>query len=163
MEVSPSITTINNIILNLNFQVVFNLAVYAFFITAAATSASKIIILLVKWLLDLLHQKNLERFKNKRNLALEIIKICTEGSTTGWNIKPRNIEHIYYIARLLKIENENASKLFDRCISKWSLNAIRQDHTEATKENIEFSIKLQNEAQESCEKLVELVGKWIKP
>lgn len=162
MDVSPSVTTINNIVLNLNFQVVFNLAVYAFFITAAATSASKIIILLVKWLLDLLHQKNLERFKNKRNLALEIIKICTEGSTTGWNIKPRDIEHIFYIARLLKIENEGASKLFDRCISRWSLNAIRQDHTEATKENIEFSIKLQNEAQESCEKLVELVGKWTK-
>lgn len=163
MDVSPSTTTINNIILNLNFQVVFNLAIYAFFITAAATSASKIIILLVKWLLDLLHQKNLERFKNKRNLALEIIKICTEGSTTGWNIKPRDIEHIYYIARLLKIENEDASNLFDRCISRWSLNAIRQDHTEATKENVEFSIKLQNEAQESCEKLVGLVGKWIKP
>lgn len=162
MDISPSATTINNIILNLNFQVVLNLAVYAFFIAASATSASKIIILLVQKLLELLHQKYLARFKDRKNLALEIIKICNEGSTTGWNVKPRDIEHVYYIARLLKIEDENASKLFDQCISNWSLNGIRQDHTEATKENLEFSIKLQNEAQEASEKLIELVGKWIK-
>lgn len=162
MDISPPTTTINSIALNLNFQVVFNLAVYAFFITAAATSASKLIVLLVQELLKFLQKKYLERFKDRRNLALEVIKICTEGSTTGWNIKQRDIEHIYYIARLLKIQDEKASQLFDLCISNWSLNAIRQDRTEATKENIEFSIKLQNEAQEACEKLVELVGRWIK-
>lgn len=162
MDTSLPATTVNNIVLNLNFQVVFNLAVYTFFISAAATSASKIIILLVQKLLDLLHQKYLERFKDRRNLALETIKICTEGSTMGWNVKPRDIEHVYYIARLLKIQDENVSKLFDQCISNWSLNAIRQDHAEATKENVEFSIKLQNDAQEACDKLVGTVGKWIK-
>lgn len=162
MDISPSATIINSIALNLNFQVVFNLAVYAFFITAAATSASKLIVLLVQELLKFLQKKYLERFKDRRNLALEVIKICTEGSTTGWNVKQRDIEHVYYIARLLKIEDDEASKLFDRCISNWSLNAIRQEYTEATRGNIEFSIKLQKEAQEACEKLIEKVGKWLK-
>lgn len=160
MEATPAATTINNILFNFNIQVVLNLFVYVFFITAAATSASKLIVILIQKLLDIIHQRWLIRFQDKRNLALEVIKICNEGSTTGWNIKPRDMEHVYFIARLLEEEDSNASKLFDSCISSWALNAIRQEHSEATKENIEFSKGLQKRAQDSCGELIKIVHKW---
>lgn len=152
--------TINNLIINFNFHVAVNLFIYTFSITAAATSASKLIILLVQKLLDIIHQRLLIRLQDKRNLALEVIKICTEGSTTGWNIKSRDIEHVYYIARLLEGIDKKASELFNSCVSSWLLNAIRQEHAEATRENIEFSIELQKKAQDACEKLIKIVSKW---
>ena len=160
MDATSSATVINNIILNLNFQVVLNLTIYAFFITVAVTSASKLIILLVQKICDIIYQRWLIRFQDKRNLALEVIKICTEGSTTGWNTKPRDMEHIYYIATLLEGQDEKASKLFDSCISNWALNVTRQEHVEATKKNIQFSKELRKEAQDARKELVKIMSKW---
>jgi hypothetical protein len=160
MEATTSATIINNILVNFNIHVVINLVIYAFFVTAAVTLSSKLIILSVQKIIDIMYRKWLTRFHEKRNLALEIIKICTEGSTTGWNIKPRNMEHIYYIARLLTARDKNAGKFFDDCISGWSLNAIKQERSSATKENIEFCIELQKRAQNACEKTVDIVNKW---
>ncbi len=152
--------TINNILFNINIQVVLNLFVYVFVTAASGTLAYKLIVLGAQKALDIMHQRWLIRFQDKRNLALDVIKICNEGSVTGWNVKPRDMEHVYFIARLLRLKDENASKFFDLCISRWSLIAIKQESTTATKENIEFCLKLQKEAQDACEGLMKIVGGW---
>lgn len=160
IETTSTATIINNIILNFNLQVVINLFVYTFFAAAGGTAASKLVILLVNEFVKVIHERWLMRFKDKRNLAIEVIKICTEGSTLGWNVRPRDIEHIYYIARLLGGFDKKTSKLFDRCIGNWSLNAIKQEKQATTPENIKFGLELQKGAQSACEEIIKIISKW---
>lgn len=111
-------------------------------------------------LIDYWHRKRLARYNDKRNLADKVLQICTEGSVTGWSVKPREMEHIIYISRLLKIKDKNARALYDECISRWCLNASRREQS-ATPENIKFSDELQKEAQIASEKLEEVVSNWL--
>jgi len=160
MEPSTTTTIINNPIFSLNLNVVLNLFVYAFFASAGVTTASKLVVLLAKTMIHLLHQKHSRHIHDRKNLRLEIIKICNEGSTTGWNIKPRDIEHIFFVGTLLEAEDKKASDIYNKMISRWVLNATRQKNTKASKENINYSIELQNDAQTAREKLLTIVAKW---
>lgn len=165
MEASSSSGLINsfaiqNIALNLNIQVLINIFFYAAAATSGVLLANKIITLLFEELLKILHYKWLTKYKDKKEVAIAVIKICTEGSTTGWNVKPREYEHIYFIARLLEGVDKKAGELFDRCISSWSLNAIMQDSQPGTAENIKFCTERQNEAQTASGELLGIVQKW---
>lgn len=148
------------VILNFNFQVLVNLFFYSAAVTAGVLTASKIITLLLEEVVKGFRYKWTERYKDKKKLATTVIKICTEGSTTGWNIKPRDIEHVYFVARLLEGVDKKASKLFDQCISSWSLNAIKQETQPASEENLKYCIKLQRGAEDACKELLKIVHKW---
>lgn len=164
MEATASPTLVNNFIstaiLNFNFQVFFNLLFYSAAATTGVIATSKLITLAFEELFKTLRYKWEAKYKDKKELAIAVIKILTEGSTTGWNIKPRDIEHIYFIARLLEGIEKGASKLFDQCISSWQLCAIMQDTRPATPENIKFCTDLQKRAQEGCEGASKIVQKW---
>lgn len=157
-------TTTNNFIttaiLNFNFQFLINLFIYSAAATTGVLTTSKILSLLFEEVAKGLRYKWTSRYKDKKELATAVIRICTEGSTTGWNIKPRDIEYVYFIARLLEGVDKKAAKLFDQCISNWGLNAIRQESLPATKENMKFCIKLQKGAQDACGELLKVVYKW---
>lgn len=164
MEATISATQINNlvsmVILNFNFQILINLFFYSAAATTGVLITSKIITLAFEELIRAIRYKWEARYRDKRELAIMIMKILTEGSTTGWNIKPRDIEHIHFVARRLEGVDKNASKLFDQCISSWQLSAIMQNTRPATVENIKFCAGLQNSAQEGCDGALDIVQKW---
>lgn len=147
-------------ILNFKVAVFFNLLLYSAAATFGVMIAQKIITLGFEELLKIIHYRWISKYKDKKELAIAVIKILTEGSTTGWNVRPRDMEHIYFIARLLEGMDKNASKLFDQCVSSWQLCAIQQDFKPATSANIKLCIELQKKAQEACDELSKLVNKW---
>lgn len=164
MEASASPTLINNlattVILNFNFQVFINLLVYSAAATTGVLVTSKLITLGFEGLVKALRFRWESKYKDKKELAIAVIKIITEGSTTGWNVKPRNMEHIYFIARLLEGVDKNASKFFDACISCWNISGHMQNTQPANPEDIKFCQNLQKRAQEGCDGVLKIVQKW---
>lgn len=164
MEATASPTIINDIattiVLNFNLQVFLNLLLYSAGATTGVLVASKVITLAFEELVKALRLKWEAKYQDKKGLVIAVIKIITEGSTTGWNVRPRDMEHIYFIARLLEGVDKNASKLFDQCISSWQLCAITQNTQPATSENIKFCQDLQKRAQEGCDGVLKIVQKW---
>lgn len=164
MEPTTTPTLVNNLItttiINFNFQVFINLLFYSVAATTGVLATSKLITLGFEELIKVIHYRWEAKYKDKKELAIAVIKILTEGSTAGWNVKPRDMEHIYFIARLLEATDKNASKLFDQCISSWQLSAIMQDSQPGTPENIKFCTDLQKSAQEGCEGALKIIYKW---
>lgn len=164
MEATTSPTLINNlittVILNFNFQVFFNLLFYSIAGTTGVLATSKLITFGFEELIKAIRYKWETKYKDRKELVIAVIKIITEGSTTGWNVKPRDIEHVHFIARLLEGIDKNASRFFDQCLSSWQLCAIMQDAQPATPENIKFCTDLQKTAQEGCDGVLKIVQKW---
>ena len=164
MEVTASSAFVDSlattVILNFNFQVLVNLFFYSAAATTGVLTTSKIIAFLFQEAVKGLSYKWIARCEDRKELATAVIQICTEGSTTGWNIKPRDIEYTYFIARRLEGVDKKTTKLFDQCISSWSLNAIMQETKPVAMEDKKFCMELQKRAQDACEELTKIVNKW---
>lgn len=165
MESTASSIAINNpqissVILNFDIRVFINLVLYSMAATAGIVSTYKLLEMAFDQLLKMFHFRWVTKFKDRRELAVEVIKLCTEGSTHGWNVKPRDIEHVYFISRLVEREDKKALAFFNELVSSWSLNSLLQNTTPATKENIEFCQKLQNLAKDATDNLSKIVNKW---
>jgi hypothetical protein len=164
MDSTTSATTINkfliSVILNFNLRIFINLALYSIAATTGAITAYKFMEMAFDQLLKILHFRWITKFKGRRELATEIIKLCTEGSTHGWNIKPRDIEYVYFISRLIERENKTALAFFNELVSSWNLNALLQKTSPATNENVKFCQKLQNLAKAATDNLLKIVNKW---
>ncbi len=164
MEPSTSPELINNIattvILNFNFQVLVNILLYSAAATTGVVTASKLLTLVFEEFIRGFRHKWTTRYNDRRELAREITKILTEGSTTGWNIPPRDIEHIYFIANLIEATDVKANELFNTVVSSWSLNALTQEKQNPSKENIEFCQNLQSRAQTATKELKQIISKW---
>src|SRR5579859_8162388 len=149
-----------NVILNFNFQVLLNIFFYSAAETTGILINSKMITLIFEEVVKGFSYKWTIRYKDKKDLGMEVIKIVTEGSTTGWNIKPRNMEHVYFIANRLEMIDSEVANNFNICISSWVLNATRQEVQEASIENISFCKELQEKAQNACKEVKKVVSKW---
>lgn len=167
MEATASPTLINNlaatVILNFNFKVFINLLFYSAAATTGVLATNKIITLAFEELIKALRYRWEAKYKDKKELAIAVIRILTEGSTAGWCVKPRDMEHVYFIARLLEGVDKKASTLFDQCIGSWQLSAQMQDELfkmPLTKENMKYFNELQKRAQEGCEGVLKIVQKW---
>ena len=93
-----------------------------------------------------------ERFKirwvhrtEKKELADQVVKICTEGEQCGWNIRPRSYEHMLFISNKLMGLNKGLAGKLQVYIGKWVLNAVMQEKMPASEGNVEFCVKLQKE------------------
>lgn len=164
MEATSTAAVINNnlisIVLNFNLNVAINLFIYFAVATAGATSVYKLLTLGFEQLLKILEYKWIARYKDRKTLVVEVIKICNEASTSSWGAKPRDIEHVYFISRLLERQDKKARDLFDELVGSWQLNAIYEGKPNPSKEDTAFCIQLQNRAQEATEKLMGIVNKW---
>lgn len=98
----------------------------------------------------------------KLKLADQIMDICVEGSSVGWNVAPGSQRHIQrIIAEIEAVDMETAAKL-KQILSIWILNSIHQQPKagnfimikEFKKEDIETARKWQNAA--SCERMEKL-------
>ncbi len=167
MEATASQTIINDlattVVLNFNFQVFINLLFYSAGATAGVLATSKIITLGFEELIKALRYRLEAKYKDKKELAIAVIRILTEGSTTAWCTKPRDMEHVYFVARLLEGVDKNASKLFDLCISSWQLCSsmnITLFSNPISQEDIKYWNELQKRAQDGCEGALKIVQKW---
>lgn len=164
METTSSAAIVNNnlisIVLNLNLNVVVNLFIYAAATTTGVTIMYKLLILAFEQIMKIIEYKWITRYKDKRTLSVDVIKICNEGSTNDWTVRQRNIEHVYFISRLLERQDEKARELFDKMNSSWSLNSIHQRKHNTYNEDIVFGVQLREKAQKACDELMKIVNKW---
>lgn len=159
METFSNSTT-NNILINFNINVAINIFVYVFLGAVAATSAYKLAITIFEKFLDAMQQRWLARFQHRGALSLEVIKICNEATVGWWNKEPRDIEHIYYIARLLEKEDKKAGENFNILISSWFLTAAIQKDREKTSEELRFRAELKDRAEEAQRGLMKAIKSW---
>lgn len=104
-----------------------------------------------------------DTYKDKRELAKAVITICIEGQSTSFTSFPRNIEHLYYIAELVRAESEETGKDMNKLLSTWQVCASRhQGKTYLSSEEVEFVTDLQHEGRKICDKLLKTAHKWKK-
>jgi len=100
----------------------------------------------------------------KQQWADEIIKIFTEGASRGWNVTPRNQEHILWVSNQIEgIDKEVASEL-RQCMGYWTINAFnieeKRESGSITSADIAFSQKLQKDAGTLGERLLKKAHQW---
>lgn len=103
--------------------------------------------------------------KKKRKLAEEIIAICTEGSTVGYNAMPGSQRHIQYIAAQVEGLDKAIADDLRKYLGLWVICAIQQtpgpyEKKNPTKEDIEFCASLQRDAAVLENSILECIRKW---
>ena len=98
---------------------------------------------------------------DKRSLADEVIKICTEASVCNYTAHPRDGEHIYYIMNQLAAIDTKATKYLEELHSSWIiLSSMTRYANYFTREDNEFIILQQRRAKEKSDALLKIVYKW---
>lgn len=119
---------------------------------------------------DEFFQSRQRKKKVKLELADQIMDICIEGSSTGWNVKPGSQRHIQrIIAEVETVDMEAANKL-KQMLSVWVLNSIHQEPKagdfikvkELSREDIETARRWQEAAQNFSEELLAVAREWKK-
>lgn len=103
--------------------------------------------------------------KKKRRLVRDIIEICTEGSSVGYNAMPGSQRHIQFIASQAESIEKSIADNLRRYLGLWVLCAIRQtpgsyENKNPSKEDIEFCVSLQRQAAVLEDLILERVRKW---
>lgn len=103
--------------------------------------------------------------KKKRKLAEEIIAICTEGSTVGYNAMPGSQRHIQYIASQVEGLDKSIADDLRKYLGLWVICAIQQvpgpyEKKNPSKEDIEFCASLQRDAAVLENSILERVRRW---
>jgi hypothetical protein len=91
-----------------------------FVVFLSAIGIARVIeILLTSWI------KNKSFFwDEKRYLHDQLIRICAEGSTSGWQISPRDPEHGKYIANCIKKYDKKLGNKLELLVLNWSFYAL---------------------------------------
>src|SRR3989338_8350453 len=63
------------------------------------------------------------RSSNKNNLGTELLKICNEASSKGYSVRPRDIEHIFFVSSRIESLDAELHKSFNDFLSSWQLIA----------------------------------------
>lgn len=103
--------------------------------------------------------------KKRRKLAKDVIEICTEGSSVGYNAMPGSQRHIQFIASQVESLDKSIADNLRRYLGLWVLCAIRQtpgpyENKNPSKEDIEFCVSLQRQAAVLENSILEQVRKW---
>ena len=106
-----------------------------------------------------------EKNKKRRKLAKDIIEICTEGSSVGYNAMPGSQRHIQFIASQAESLDKLTADNLRKYLGLWVLCAIRQtpgpyENKNPSKEDIEFCVSLQRQAAVLENSVLEQVRKW---
>jgi hypothetical protein len=102
---------------------------------------------------------------DKRSLADEVIKICTEASVNNYTTKSRKEEHVFYIMNQLAAVDTKATKYLEELVSSWLYCSsmpspstfVRRGDYQA---DYAFMIDQQKRAIEKSEALLKIVYKW---
>lgn len=102
---------------------------------------------------------------DKRALADEVVRLCAEAKKADFNTKPREYENVLYISHKVKLIDEKIGKLMEDLARTWMLCSQLQSGEEDLgfadeKELLSVCHKLQEVAEQNCEKLITMVAKW---
>ncbi len=97
---------------------------------------------------------------DKRQIADEIIKICTEGDRKAFQKKANDGQHIIYIANQLSVFNQDAEKNLREYQLLWELAAGTIQRKAPG--DIEFYRELETKARIKSDNLLNLARKWKK-
>lgn len=104
------------------------------------------------------------RREKKRELAKEIIAICTEGAGVGYNALPSSQEHIQYIASRVEGLDKLTAENLREYLGLWFVCAIRQTDPHENKNpsqgDIEYCANLQKRAKSLEDLILGKVRKW---
>lgn len=152
-----SIVTINNFFTTINIT---------FFIAGGAIGTVLTIITKFgsKFVDEFFNEREAAR-KKKQRLAKEIIAICTEGSSVGYNAMPGSQRHIQFIASQAEGIDKSIADNLRRYLGLWVLCGIRQipgpyENKNPSKEDIEFCVSLRRQAAVLEDLILEQVRKW---
>lgn len=103
--------------------------------------------------------------KRKRNLAKDVIAICTEGASVGYNAMPGSQRHIQYVAGQIEGLDKTIADDLRKYLGLWVICAIQQtpgpyEKKNPTKEDIEFCASLQRDAAVLENSILERVRRW---
>lgn len=128
--------------------------------SAAGTGFFTLIYKIIEKVLDNLitHRKLIST--DKRELADELIKICTEGDRKGFQKRANDGQHILYIANQLGIFDENTEKDLREYQLLWELaaGAIQRN----AQGDLEFYRELETKARAKSDSLLKLARRWKK-
>lgn len=97
---------------------------------------------------------------DKRQIADEIIKICSEGDRKAFQKNAKDGQNILYIARQVGVFNENAEKDLKEYQLLWELAAATIQRRKS--ENLQFYRELAQRAREKRDVLLKLAKSWKK-
>lgn len=102
----------------------------------------------------------------KRKFADQLMDICVEGSTVGWNVMPGSQRHIQRVAAEIEATDNEVCKKLQHYLAMWCLCAIPQtppyNKADPKIEDIETATKWQHEAQIVGEELLVVARGWSK-
>ncbi len=115
--------------------------------------------------IDEYFHKREARLKKRRELAEQIIAICTEGSTVAYNAMPGDQRHIHSIASQSEVFDKSVADDIRKYLGLWVLCAIKQtpgpyENKNPSKEDIEFCANLQRQASVLDDSILERVRGW---
>ncbi|QQG40559.1 MAG: hypothetical protein HYV37_03250 [Candidatus Levyibacteriota bacterium] len=152
-----STVTVNNFFTTINITFFIAGGTLGVFLTLITKFGSKFI--------DEYFNKREAVQKKKREFAKEVIAICTEGSTVGYNAMPGSQRHIHYIASQVEGLDKSIADDIRRYLGLWVLCAIRQtpgpyENKNPSKDDIEYCASLQRQAAVLDDSILERIRKW---
>lgn len=107
------------------YNITVNINVFLFFV--AATSVGFLVAKAIIYLFSLFFEGKINDYfedkgitrTSKRVIHNEIIKMCSEGKSSGWQMRPRNLEHLYFVANTAKKWNFDLGSKIDDYIDTW--------------------------------------------
>lgn len=103
---------------------------------------------------------------DKRKLADEVVRLCAEARTTGFNVKPRVYEHVLFIAQQVGVFDREMGEAMEVFARTWYACGVLQDirgkneKPDDIDKRIASCRKLRETAEEKCELLLSNVSAW---
>jgi hypothetical protein len=122
------------------------------------------------WIVEKFDRRK-QLYTDKRLLADEVIKICTEASVGGFTIKPRSVERIYYIMTQVAILDPELAEAMEVMLSRWLIGQATMElqmenftlvGAAESGENYITRNQWVKEADEKREFILNKIAKWKK-
>lgn len=133
-----------------------------FLASAAGTAFIQFLYQIVGKLFDEWRLETQRKRSEKRVLADEAIKICTEASSKAYSVPARDSERVIYVITQLESIDQNLSTNLELFYSTWQIYASenrRIGQRVATTEEIQFGLELQKRAEDFRKKIIKSANK----
>ncbi len=134
-----------------------------FFASAVGTAFVGFIFKLGEMVIQNRIARSNESFKDRKELAEQLIVACIEGQSTSFTIYPRSMEHLYSIAEKVNAEDKKMGDVMNTFLSTWQVCAHHHSgKTHLTPEEVQFVTTLQKDGREASTTLLNTAHKWKK-
>ncbi len=125
-------------------------------------SIGGVVIYYLKGLIDNHFKKTVQTRSDKRDLAKEIIAICTEAESSNYQKPARNREHVIGLANNSLAYDSYLEDLIRKYDTVWFITANVFNRTPRPLGQIEFYRELEKEASHLSKDIKQIVNKWLR-